>query len=122
MTVCCSVLQCVDSVFTVGLQCVAVCYSVLQCVRRQGPTAFCSVLQFAAACLQCVYRVLQYVEEQWSTAVCSVLQCVAVCCSLLHCVYSVFTLCSQCVAVCRRIGAYSSLQCLLRVAMHCSLI
>jgi len=65
VAVCCSVLQCVCSVF-------AVCCSVLQCTA-----ACCCVLQCVAEC----YRVLQCIA-----VCCSVLQCVAVCCSVLQCV------------------------------------
>jgi len=93
---CGSVLRCVHSVFTMCLQCVAVC-------RR---TRSCSGLQFVAVCCrgtrahyglhcvalccivftvcsQCVHSVLQCVGGHGPTEVCVVLNCVAVC---LQCV------------------------------------
>ena len=80
VAVCCSVLQCVAeclqcvySVFTVGLQYVC---SVLQWVA-----VCCSV---CAVCLQCVAVCCSVM--QCVTACCSVSQCVAVCCSVLQCV------------------------------------
>jgi len=59
VAVCCSVLQCADSVF------VSLAFSVS--LVHQRVAVCCSVLQCVAVC-------------------CSVLQCVAVCCSELQCV------------------------------------
>ena len=124
--VCCSVLQRVAVSWSV-LHCVAV-YERLKAVpsyvkEGHGPLGAgrcqlcCSVMQYVAACR----RVLQCGVES-----CSVFQCIVVCCSVLQCAWvkgccglatskvkgsyatSVFT--STCVAVCRRLLQYESVQ------------
>jgi len=90
VAVCCSVLQCVASVFRESssvlqciavrcsaLQCVAVCCSVLQCVARVFRESN-SVLQCVAVRCKCLSRIKQCVAVR-----CSVLQCVAVRCKCL---------------------------------------
>jgi len=100
VAVCCSVLQCIETCYTVSrmtltycmsgcatstrtLQCGVVCCSVLQCV------AVCySVLQCVAVCCRAKYlpRVRVCYFHLHVAVWCSMLQCVAVCCSVLQCV------------------------------------
>ena len=76
VSMCCSVLQCVDVCCSV-LQCVAVCCGVLKCA-----VVCCSVLQSAEGCV--VVRIPGINVLQCFAVCCSVLQCFAVCCSVLQ--------------------------------------
>jgi len=103
-------------VYTLALQCVAVCCSVLQCVavccsvlqspkrtsrmdiHMQGSSLNINVKKITEAHLY--YNVsVCFSVFQWVQVCCSVLQCIAVCCSVLQCA-AVCCSVLQCVTVC----------------------